>query len=290
MPPRKRPSAAEQEPLPIESPRKQGKQREERRAEWKTQRRQVIKVPGGAVLRGCKKTRRKLMAHLQLMAGVHSQLRVIVSLFVLRIFLTCLVGYPTPGYRSAPTPPAVQPPLAPDAAPLPPLPPRAPAQPASMAMDWEPEAEPDPEPEPEPEPAPAPPTLRPPSARIAARHPPPAAPTGPPMPRDCEDPVMLHQLKVFCLYFANSNFLTPYNQLQRRLGRPGQNKHFSLKPAFDDPSNQELLAKLQQLGSVNFTGDHNTVSHHSKQLAVAMEQHYSNPGKWWWCIDSGPGP
>ncbi|KAJ9531545.1 hypothetical protein QJQ45_014994 [Haematococcus lacustris] len=42
-----------------------GKQRKERRAEWKTQRRQVIKVPGGAVLRGCKKTKRKLMAHFQ---------------------------------------------------------------------------------------------------------------------------------------------------------------------------------------------------------------------------------
>ncbi|KAJ9533193.1 hypothetical protein QJQ45_018300, partial [Haematococcus lacustris] len=53
------------------------KQREERRAEWKTQRRQVIKVPGGAVLRGCKKTRRKLLAHFQLRAGIHSQLRVI---------------------------------------------------------------------------------------------------------------------------------------------------------------------------------------------------------------------
>ncbi|KAJ9513661.1 hypothetical protein QJQ45_015417 [Haematococcus lacustris] len=188
-----------------------GKQREERRAEWKTQRRQVIKVPGGAVLRGCKKTRRKLMAHFQLRAGVHSQLRVIASLYVLRIFLTCLVGYPTPGFRSAPTPPAVQPPRALDAAPLPPLPLRAPAQPASMDMDWAPEAEPepDPEPEPEPSPAPAPPTLRPPSARLAARHPPPAAPTGPPMPLDSEDPVMLQQLQVFCLYFANSTFLTP---------------------------------------------------------------------------------
>ncbi|KAJ9514178.1 hypothetical protein QJQ45_002291 [Haematococcus lacustris] len=119
--------------------------------------------------------------------------------------------------------------------------------------DWEPEPDPDPEPEPEPEPAPAPPTLRPPSARLAARHPPPAAPTGPPMPLDSEDPVLLQQLKVFCLYFANSNFLTPYNQLQRRLGRARQNKHFSIKPAFDDPSNQELLAKLQQLGSANFT-------------------------------------
>ncbi|KAJ9509631.1 hypothetical protein QJQ45_011373 [Haematococcus lacustris] len=53
------------------------KQHEERRAEWKTQRRQVIKVPGGAVLRGCKKTKRKLMAHFQLRARVHSQLRVI---------------------------------------------------------------------------------------------------------------------------------------------------------------------------------------------------------------------
>ncbi|KAJ9525101.1 hypothetical protein QJQ45_017341 [Haematococcus lacustris] len=258
-----------------------GKQREERRAEWKTQRRQVIKVPGGAVLRGCKKTRRKLKAHFQLRAGIHSQLRVIASLFVLRIFLTCLVGYPTPGFRSAPTPPAVQPPLAPDAAPLPPLPMRAPAQPASMAMDWEPGPDPEPEPEPEPEPAPAPPTLRPPSARLAARHPPPAAPTGPPMPLDSEDPVMLQQLQVFCMYFAYTTFLTPYNQLQRRLGRARQNKHFILKPAFDDPSNQDLLAKLQQLGSTNFTGDHNTISHHSMQLAVAMQQHYSNPGKWW---------
>ncbi|KAJ9531122.1 hypothetical protein QJQ45_000851 [Haematococcus lacustris] len=74
-----------------------GKQREERRAEWKTQRRQVIKVPGGAVLRGCKKTKRKLMAHFQLRAGVHSQLRVIASLYVLRIFLTCLLGLPRIG-------------------------------------------------------------------------------------------------------------------------------------------------------------------------------------------------
>ncbi|KAJ9533783.1 hypothetical protein QJQ45_026869, partial [Haematococcus lacustris] len=166
----------------------------------------VIKVPGGAVLRGCKKTKRKLLAHFQLRAGIHSQLRVIASLYVLRIFLTCLVGYSTPGYPSAPTPPAVQPPRALDAAPLPPLPVRAPAQPASMGMDWEPDAgpepDPEPEPEPEPEPVPAPPTLRPPSARIAARHPPPAAPTGPPMPLDSEDPVMLQQLKVFCEYFA----------------------------------------------------------------------------------------
>ncbi|KAJ9523563.1 hypothetical protein QJQ45_007265 [Haematococcus lacustris] len=53
---------------------------------------EVIKVPGGAVLRGCKKTKRKLLAHFQLRAGIHSQLRVIASLYVLRIFLTCLVG------------------------------------------------------------------------------------------------------------------------------------------------------------------------------------------------------
>ncbi|KAJ9513832.1 hypothetical protein QJQ45_020909 [Haematococcus lacustris] len=145
-----------------------GKQREERRAEWKTQRRQVrtgprtalyapalfvsphrvpacqnvdcnrlhvIKVPGGAMLRGCKKTKCKLMAHFQLRAGVHSQLRVIASLFVLRIFLTCLVGYPTLGYRSAPLPPAVQPPRALDAAPLPPLPPSAPSLEAAASQE-----------------------------------------------------------------------------------------------------------------------------------------------------------
>ncbi|GFH06270.1 hypothetical protein HaLaN_00874 [Haematococcus lacustris] len=62
----------------------QGKQRQERRNGWDTSRRQVIKVPGSAVLRGCKKTKRKLMAH--------SQLRVITSLFELKTFLTCLVG------------------------------------------------------------------------------------------------------------------------------------------------------------------------------------------------------
>ncbi|KAJ9526464.1 hypothetical protein QJQ45_009948 [Haematococcus lacustris] len=39
----------------------------------------VIKVPGGAVLRGCKKTKRRLLAHLQLRAQIYSQLRVIVS-------------------------------------------------------------------------------------------------------------------------------------------------------------------------------------------------------------------
>ncbi|GFH28008.1 hypothetical protein HaLaN_26417 [Haematococcus lacustris] len=112
------------------------------------------------------------------------------------------------------------------------------------------------------------PTPTPHAARLAARHPPPAAPTGPPMPLDCEDPVLLQQLQVFCMYVANFNFLTPYNQVQRRLGRPNQNLHYSIKPAFDDPSNQELLAKLQQLGSANFTGDANTISHHSMQLAV----------------------
>ncbi|GFH29767.1 hypothetical protein HaLaN_28485, partial [Haematococcus lacustris] len=39
----------------------------------------VFKVPGGAVLRGCKKTKRKLLAHFQLRAEVHSQLCVIAS-------------------------------------------------------------------------------------------------------------------------------------------------------------------------------------------------------------------
>ncbi|KAJ9508561.1 hypothetical protein QJQ45_012098 [Haematococcus lacustris] len=70
--------------------KQKGKQRQERRDGWTTRRRQVIKVPEGAVLRGCKKTRRKLREHLQLRAELHSQLRVFASLFVLRIFLTCL--------------------------------------------------------------------------------------------------------------------------------------------------------------------------------------------------------
>ncbi|KAJ9508296.1 hypothetical protein QJQ45_011805 [Haematococcus lacustris] len=241
----------------------QGKQRQDRRDGWATSRRQVIKVPEGAVLRGCKKTRRKLREHLRLRAEIHSQLRFIASLFVLRIFLTCLVGYPTPGSPSAPQPPAVQPPQPPDAPPLPPLPSRdpaqpAPAQPASMECDTDSDCESDcdsdPEPqsdsesesESEPEPVAQPPQRRC-SARLAAMAP--AAPTGPPLPLDCEDPLMLRQLKYFCMFFANPNFKTCYNQLQRRLVR---NRHPMLMPAFEDPSNQALVAKLQELGSINF--------------------------------------
>ncbi|KAJ9525636.1 hypothetical protein QJQ45_003359 [Haematococcus lacustris] len=269
----------------------QGKQRQARRDGWATRQRQVIKVPEGAVLRGCKKTRRKLREHLRLRAEIHSQLRFIASLFVLRIFLTCLVGYPTPGSPSAPQPPAVQPPQPPDAPPLPPLPPRAPAQPAQPAQpasmecdsdsDSESDCDSDPEPqsdsesesESEPEPVAQPPQRRC-SARLAAMAP--AAPTGPPLPLDCEDPLMLRQLKDFCKFFANPNFKTCYNQLQRRLVR---NRHPMLMPAFEDPSNQALLAKLQELGSTKLTGFHNTIDAHSMQLAVAMQQHYSNPGK-----------
>ncbi|KAJ9527590.1 hypothetical protein QJQ45_025876 [Haematococcus lacustris] len=209
----------------------QGKQRQDRRDGWATRQRQVIKVPEGALLRGCKKTRRKLREHLRLRAEIHSQLRFIASLFVLRIFLTCLVGYPTPGSPSAPQPPAVQPPQPPDAPPLPPLPPRAPAQPAqpaSMECDSDSDSESDcgSEPEPqsdsesesesEPEPVAQPPQRRC-SARLAALAP--APPTGPPLPLDCEDPLMLRQLKDFSKFFANPNFLRCYNQLQRPTGQ-----------------------------------------------------------------------
>ncbi|KAJ9510019.1 hypothetical protein QJQ45_011649 [Haematococcus lacustris] len=240
----------------------QGKQRQERRDGWTTRRRQVIKVPEGAVLRGCKKTRRKLREHLRPRAEIHSQLRVIASLMVLRILLTCLVGYPTPGFPSAPQPPAVQPPQPPDAPPLTPLPPRAPAQPApaqpasmecdtdsdsESVCDSEPEPQSDSESESEPEPVRQPPQRRC-SARLAALAP--AAPTGPPLPLDCEDPLMLRQLKDFCKFFANPNFKTCYNQLQRRFVR---HRHPMLMPVFEDPSNQALLAKLQELGSINLT-------------------------------------
>ncbi|KAJ9511119.1 hypothetical protein QJQ45_013183 [Haematococcus lacustris] len=180
----------------------------------------VIKVPEGAVLRGCKKTRRKLREHLRLRADIHSQLRVIASLLVLRIFLTWAT---LPRASPAVQPPAVQPPQPPDASPLPPLPPRAPAQPApaqpaSMECDTdsdsesncdsEPEPQSDSESESKPEPVTQPPPRRC-SAHLAALAP--AAPTGPPLPLDCEDPLMLRQLKDFCMFFANPNFKTCYN-------------------------------------------------------------------------------
>ncbi|GFH25247.1 hypothetical protein HaLaN_23180, partial [Haematococcus lacustris] len=71
---------------------------------------------------------------------------------------------------------------------------------------------------------------------------------------------------------------TSCNGLHHTASLPSSSTTRVIKPAFDDPSNLELLAKLQQLGSVNLTGDNNTISHHSMQLAVAMQQHYSNPG------------
>ncbi|KAJ9508506.1 hypothetical protein QJQ45_012024 [Haematococcus lacustris] len=53
------------------------------------------------------------------------------------------------------------------------------------------------------------------------------------------------------MFFANPNFKTCYNQLQRRLVRKRQRRHPMLMPVFVDPSNQALLAKLQELGSIN---------------------------------------
>ncbi|KAJ9533210.1 hypothetical protein QJQ45_018318 [Haematococcus lacustris] len=64
-------------------------------------------------------------------------------------------------------------------------------------------------------------------------------------------PRLILQLKDFCKFFANPNFNTVYNQLQRRLVRKGQHRHPMLMPVFEDPSNQALLAKLQELGSIN---------------------------------------
>ncbi|GFH32007.1 hypothetical protein HaLaN_31153 [Haematococcus lacustris] len=45
-----------------------------------------------------------------------------------------------------------------------------------------------------------------------------------------------------------------------------------------DSSNQALLAKLQELGSIDLRGDANTIGAHSMQLAVSMQQHFANPG------------
>ncbi|KAJ9510275.1 hypothetical protein QJQ45_015736 [Haematococcus lacustris] len=297
------PKAQQQQPVAQQLSRSsQGKQRQERRDGWTTRKRQVapppylqiIKVPEGTVLRVCKKTRRKLREHLRLRAEIHSQLRVIASLLVLRIFLTCLVGYPTPGFPSAPQPPAVQPPQPPDAPPLTPLPPRAPAQPApaqpaSMEFDTDSDSESDCGSEPEPQSdSESDPPQRHCSARLAALAP--AAPTGPPLPLDCEDPLMLRQLKDFCKFFANPNFKTCYNQLQRRLVRKGQRRHPMLMPAFEDPSNQALLAKLQELGSINLAGDANTIDAHSMQLAVAGAQTSCGAGWCSWMSTAPPGP
>ncbi|GFH15043.1 hypothetical protein HaLaN_11202 [Haematococcus lacustris] len=66
-----------------------------------------------------------------------------------------------------------------------------------------------------------------------------------------QDPVMLRQLKEFCEFYANTNFKTVYNQLQRRLVRPKQRRHPMLMPVFEDLSNKALLAKLQELGNIN---------------------------------------
>ncbi|KAJ9509084.1 hypothetical protein QJQ45_001575 [Haematococcus lacustris] len=176
----------------------------------------VIKVLGGAVLRGCKKTKRKLKAHLQLQAEP------------------------------------------------------APAQPASMECDSDSDSETDRDSEPEPqsdsesESEPEPVTQPPPgrcSARLAALAP--AAPTGPPLPLDCEDPLMLRQLKDSCKFFANPNFKTVYNQLQRRLVR---HRHPMLMPVFEDPSNQALLAKLQDLAASTWRDGINA---HSSELKAA---------------------
>ncbi|KAJ9510351.1 hypothetical protein QJQ45_015822, partial [Haematococcus lacustris] len=172
----------------------------------------------------------------------------------LQIFLTCLVGYPS---RGMPVHPPLQP-YSPSKSLMQP-----PCQPASMEWDCGPEPHPEPEPAPEPAPEPEPepepelepvtqPTPRRRSGRLATISP--AAPSGPTLPLDCEDPVMLRQLKDFSQFFANPNI-------------------------FEDPSNQALIAKMQELGSINLWGDNNTIGAHAMQLAVSMQQHFAIPRK-----------
>ncbi|KAJ9512318.1 hypothetical protein QJQ45_012905 [Haematococcus lacustris] len=67
-----------------------------------------------------------------------------------------------------------------------------------------------------------------------------------PPPRALQRP----PLKDFCMFFANPNFKTCYNQLQRRHVRL---RHPMLMPAFEDPSNQAQLDKLQGLCSIKLT-------------------------------------
>ncbi|KAJ9529143.1 hypothetical protein QJQ45_007823 [Haematococcus lacustris] len=188
----------------------QGKQRQDRRDGWATRQRQVIKVPEGAVLRGCKKTRRKLREHLRLRAEIHSQLRFIVSLFA-----SSRAASPTPLTRPSQLfyVGSVSPILLLLAVVV--------VVVVVLLLLLA-------------------------HARLAAMAP--AAPTGPPLPLECEDPLMLKQLKDFCQFFANPNFLRCYNQLQRRHVR---HRHPMLMPAFEDPSNQALVAKLQELGSIH---------------------------------------
>ncbi|KAJ9505345.1 hypothetical protein QJQ45_012105 [Haematococcus lacustris] len=114
-------------------------------------------------------------------------------------------------------------------------------QPASMEFDTdsdsesdcdsEPEPQSDSESESEPEPVTQPPQRRC-SARLAALAP--AAPTGPPLPLDCEDPLMLRQLKEFCKLFANPNFKTCYKR-SKPAAEPtkgkGKGKAAKAKPA-----------------------------------------------------------
>ncbi|KAJ9516515.1 hypothetical protein QJQ45_011130 [Haematococcus lacustris] len=78
-------------------------------------------------------------------------------------------------------------------------------------------------------------------------------------------------------FLANPYCKWVYNQLQRRLVRKGQLRYPMLMPVFEDPSNQALLAKLQELGIMNMWGDNNTIGAHSMQLAVSMQQHFANP-------------
>ncbi|KAJ9532738.1 hypothetical protein QJQ45_010826 [Haematococcus lacustris] len=132
--------------------------------------------------------------------------------------------------------------------------------------DSEPEPQSDSESESEPEPVTQRPQRRC-SARLAALAL--AAPTGPPLPLDCEDPLMLRQLKDFCMFFANPNFKTCYNQLQRRLVR---NRHPMLMPAFEDPSNQALVAELQELGSILPGGAHCQAVRQGSQGQARLER------------------
>ncbi|KAJ9504663.1 hypothetical protein QJQ45_013530, partial [Haematococcus lacustris] len=79
---------------------------------------------------------------------------------------------------------------------------------------------------------------------------------------DIWDPKLLAQIKGALDMLSTASVLEHMTR---------QHRHPMLMPVFEDPSNQALLAKLQDLGNINLTDDANTIDAHSMQLAVASD-------------------
>ncbi|KAJ9532095.1 hypothetical protein QJQ45_003811 [Haematococcus lacustris] len=282
----------------------QGKQRQERRDGWNTRRRQVIKVPEGAVLHGCRHIREDIPLHSgtamlqsescvegwlcsswaeqwhQLLSEVGRGRNNVKNKIVAHLRLRMGIHHKQRKLVSlaalvllakclvGPPTPGFHPALPPPSVQPPPAQGAAPLDPLPGSLAAGPAAGPA-------QPAWQPKLQERSSSRLASRRPLPPAPV-PPQPLNILDPLLAQRVKDWTSEFAAPGELSGWKQLMRG---PAHKQFLRQIPKafFADPDNAAITAKLVELDKTELLGDSNTIGALAKQMAVNTQEMFANP-------------